>query len=58
MDVIEVMFTTWVGWPIYTALALLVGTALWERYDESLREKESRLPQRLDMSEVLKRKKR
>lgn len=56
MDVIEVMFTTWVGWPIYTALAMLLGTAIWEKYDESLQEKERLQRPKLDMSLVNKRK--
>ena len=56
MDVIEVMFTTWVGWPIYTALAMLLGTAIWEKYEESLQEKERLQKPKLDMSLVNKRK--
>ncbi len=58
MDVIEVMFTTWVGWPIYTALAMLLGTAIWEKYDESLQEKERLQRPKLDMSGVLKNKRK
>lgn len=30
MNAVEVMFTTWVGWPIYTGLFILVGNATWE----------------------------
>lgn len=56
MDVIEVMFTTWVGWPIYTALAMLIGTAIWEKYENSLQEKESLQRPKLDMSIVMKKK--
>ena len=32
MTVLEVMFTTWVGWPLYTGFAVLLGTAAWERW--------------------------
>jgi hypothetical protein len=32
MSVIEVMFTTWVGWPIYLGFSILVGNAIYERY--------------------------
>ena len=56
MDVIEVMFATWVGWPIYTALAMLIGTAIWEKYENSLQEKESLQRPKLDMSIVMKKK--
>ena len=58
MNVIEVMFTTWVGWLIYTALAMLLGTAIWEKYEESLQEKESLQRPKLDMSGVLKNKRK
>ena len=54
MDVIEVMFTTWVSWPIYTGFAFLLGAWAWETYDERLREKESLQKPKLDMSLVLK----
>ena len=30
MTVPEVLFTTWVGWPIYTALTTLVGYGIYE----------------------------
>lgn len=31
MSAVEVMFTTWVGWPIYTGLAVLLGYAIYEK---------------------------
>lgn len=34
MNAMEVIFTTWVGWPIYTGFAFLLGTAVWEKFDE------------------------
>jgi hypothetical protein len=55
MDVIEVMFTTWVGWPIYTALAMLLGTALWEHLDERARARPFTSKLKLDMKSVNKR---
>ena len=37
MNAVEVMYTTWVGWPIYAGFAFLIGIAIWERYDEKSR---------------------
>jgi len=47
MNVIEVMFTTWVGWPIYTTLAIFLGYWAWETYDERARAKQG--PPKLKM---------
>ena len=47
MDVIEVMFTTWVGWPIYAGFAFLFAVWAWETYDERARRKQG--PPKLKM---------
>ena len=43
MTVPEVLFTTWVGWPIYTALAILVGNGIYEhRIERREKQKENK----------------
>lgn len=32
MTVPEVLFTTWVGWPLYAGFTVLLGAAAWERW--------------------------
>jgi hypothetical protein len=32
MTVPEVMFTTWVGWPLYLGFGILIFTGVWEYY--------------------------
>jgi hypothetical protein len=49
MDVIEVMFTTWVGWPIYSGFAFLLGVWAWETYDERVRRKRGPTKLKMDL---------
>ncbi len=39
MTVPEILFTTWVGWPIYMGLALLIGYGAYEHFTENQRSK-------------------
>ena len=55
MDVIEVMFTTWVGWPIYSGFAFLLGVWAWETYNEHTRSRPYTPKLKLDMKRVNKR---
>jgi len=54
-NVIEVIFMTWVGWPIYTALAIFLGYWIWETHDEHMRAKQG--PPKLKMDLPINRKK-